>query len=324
MKPVKVGVLGCSQIARRLVLPAILETSLAKIVAVASQHNGMKLAEETAAPYHSEPLDSYDKLLDRSDIEAVYISLPSALQPQWVEKALLRKKHVLVEKKMAPTLAESERLVSLARQKGVRLLEGYMFRFHPQHHFVRENLRAEVGEVRSLEAHFGFTLDPKNFRWNPALRSDALNDVGGYPLCAVRFYFGDPEEIQSILFSNATGVVSRGSVMMRFSGGRVAHCTFGFDFAYRCEYRIWGTQGVLHVNRAFTTPKDMKPQIRLETDPKRTFDLPPANHFALMWESFLKSVRGAESLDYEAELLSQARLLERVRTEGAQTLLSAA
>ena len=65
-------------------------------------------------------------------IDAIYIPLPNSLHAEWVELALSRNLHVLVEKPLACTYKEVVKLNSIASKKNLVLLENFQFRFHRQ------------------------------------------------------------------------------------------------------------------------------------------------------------------------------------------------
>ncbi|RYY84687.1 MAG: Gfo/Idh/MocA family oxidoreductase [Chitinophagaceae bacterium] len=112
----KWGVLGAANIALRSVMPAILNIKENELVAIASRSQAS--ADAAAAPFGIAALGSYEALLDRSDIEAVYVPLPNSLHYEWVTKALEAGKNVLVEKSAFVSLEEAEKAVALAREAG--------------------------------------------------------------------------------------------------------------------------------------------------------------------------------------------------------------
>ena len=64
-----------------------------------------------------EAVHGYEALLDRDDIDAVYIPLPAGIHANWASQALLNDKHVLVEKPAAMDLREASLMASIARKK---------------------------------------------------------------------------------------------------------------------------------------------------------------------------------------------------------------
>src|SRR4051812_19238895 len=117
MSALRFGVLGTAGIARRRMLPALLAAPSVEPVAVASR--SLRSAEPVAAEFGLAPVEGYQALRDRDDIDAVYIPLPTGLHAEWVEAALAAGKHVLCEKALVPELATAEKLVARARAAGL-------------------------------------------------------------------------------------------------------------------------------------------------------------------------------------------------------------
>src|SRR5258707_4883195 len=123
MARVKLGVVGCANIARRSMIPAIkFLPDKFDLVAVASR------TEDKAALFAKEftckSVVGYDNLL-KEDIEAVYIPLPTGLHDEWINKALLAGKHVYAEKSVAYSYDATEGMVQNTKAKNLSLLEGF-------------------------------------------------------------------------------------------------------------------------------------------------------------------------------------------------------
>jgi len=129
------GILGAARINERL-MPAIVDASNSRLVAIASRRAGA--AAETLAKYAPQQqgvraYDSLDALLDDAEVEAVYLPLANHEHAEWTLRAVQRGKHVLCEKPMALTVPDIEAIEAAARQHKVVVLEGFMYRFHPQY-----------------------------------------------------------------------------------------------------------------------------------------------------------------------------------------------
>src|SRR5512137_154460 len=122
------GILGAARINERL-LPAIVEASNARLVAIASRRPGA--AAQTLAqyaPHHQQNVQTYDNLealLNDPDVEAVYLPLANREHAEWALRAIECGKHVLCEKPMALTVADIEAIKSAASQHKVTVMEGF-------------------------------------------------------------------------------------------------------------------------------------------------------------------------------------------------------
>ena len=137
------------------------------------------------AATHGAPVTgSYEELLARDDIDAVYISTVNTTHADLAVAALQAGKAVLCEKPVAPSTAELERVLSQAAASGLPFVEAYKHRFGP---FARALDAAvasrEVGTALQLVASFGFAAGQRTGRlFDPGLAGGAILDVGGYPV----------------------------------------------------------------------------------------------------------------------------------------------
>ncbi|MGK5729255.1 Gfo/Idh/MocA family protein [Streptomyces sp. URMC 124] len=264
--PVRLGLLGCADIALRRMLPAVERTEGIVLTAVAARDAAR--AERVAQQYGAEAAAGYAELLERDDVDAVYVPLPSSLHAEWTERALLGGKHVLAEKPMTLDAGETARLVELARSRGLVLMENFMFVHHPQHRRVRQLLdEGAIGELRTL--HAAFTIPPRpdgDIRYRADLGGGALFDVGVYPLRAAQLLLGPGLEVAGadLRTDPERGVDVAGSVLLARPDGVTAHLTFGMEHHYTSRYEVLGSAGRLRLDHAFTTPAGHRPVIAIE------------------------------------------------------------
>ena len=119
---IKVGILGCANIAKRSLIPAFAKHAAFEVVAIASRTP--EKASDLAAQYNCMACD-YDGLIIAPDVELIYCPLPTGLHHEWVKKALVAGKHVLCEKSLACNLSEAEDLVATARKNSRFLMESF-------------------------------------------------------------------------------------------------------------------------------------------------------------------------------------------------------
>ena len=315
--PIRIGVMGCANIARRSVIPAILAVPDLRLAGVASRTPDK--GREFARQFGCEHLGNYQNLLDHPHIDAIYMPLPPGLHAEWAAKALLAGKHLLIEKSLATSLPEAERLVALARRARLVMMENYMFQHHAQQAAVKNILRESLGEIRLFRATFCFPpLPAGNFRYDKSLGGGALYDAGGYPLKACQLFMGsDLAVLSACLNSNAAGVDVWGGAMLSASvrGACVPlQIAFGFDQYYQCGIEVIGQKGRLTTSRTFTASEGFAPSALLETpNRKQEIQLPADNHFQRILELFCQRIRTGDRSAADAENLCQARLQERVR-----------
>ncbi|MFE9674847.1 Gfo/Idh/MocA family protein [Streptomyces sp. NPDC006259] len=311
----RMGVLGCADIAVRRILPALVEHPSVRLVALASRDGAR--AERLAARFGCAAVTGYQALLDRDDINAVYVPLPPGMHHEWVTKALTAGKHVLVEKPLSTTYAQSVELVSMAARLDLALTENFMFLHHSQHEAVRAMV-GEIGELRVFSSSFGVPPpDPSSFRHDARLGGGALLDVGVYPLRAAQLHLaGELDVLGACLrVDEATGVDVAGSALLSTATGVTAQLDFGFQHSYRSVYALWGSRGRLSVPRAFTPPREHRPVVRLEQQDRLTDVTLPADHqVSNALDAFASAVSSDTVRASLGEaLLRQALLVEQVR-----------
>ncbi|SDI40704.1 Gfo/Idh/MocA family protein [Propionivibrio dicarboxylicus] len=243
---VRWGILGCARIARLQVIPAIMRCANAQLQAMASREPA-RLAEclTQFGPFTAHT--SYDALLADPAVDAVYLPLPNALHCEWAIKAMRAGKHVLCEKPLALNAAEAERMVAVAGECGVLLMEAFMYRYTDRVSKIRAVLDSGVlGDIRSINSTFRFLLDRVNtIKEQPELGGGALYDVGCYPLNLIGMIAQEEPIDTAVTCDQAHGVDVNLSAVLRYRSGLVASLHCGFNAFGRMHSEITGTQGTL-------------------------------------------------------------------------------
>lgn len=292
------GILGAARINERL-LPAISTAANAELVAIASRRPGA--AAETLAKYGPGPTEAmvYDRLEDLLDdpaVQAVYVPLANQEHAEWVIRAIHQGKHVLCEKPMALRVADIDAITQAARERGVTVMEGFMYRFHPQHQQVRALIDSGlIGEIRSVRSSFSFMMRPARLYRvdrDVAHGGGAMWDIGCYAIHTARMWFDTaPLAVTAMAHYSETGADLATSGILDFGGGRRAHFDFSFECSRRSEYEITGTLGSLKCPTVWQLPGD-RPEIQwwTEAGQRGVETPPPADHFRLEIEGFSEAV----------------------------------
>ena len=345
-KPIRFGVLGCSASAGRRTLPALRRLAGTEVTAVASRSRPR--ADRFAAEFDCLGVGA-DELLDRPDVDAVYLSVPTAERGEWAERTLRAGKHLLCEKPMTTSAADTRRLVGLAAERGLVLRENMAFVHHPQHAEVAALVASgRIGPVRAFHAEFRIPPPPPDERYDPEASTEAdtgagggaLLDVGVYPLRAAQLLLGPGVAVASATLSDADGdggasgtdrpgTAVGGQVMLVARGGALVHLEFGFEPARHSRYSLWGSTARLSVERAFTSPPSWRPRVRIDgPGGEERVDLAPADQCALALEEFTSAVRGEDpppsGPDPVAVLVETAELLDAVRERAVRVPVGAA
>lgn len=312
-KKINIGIMGCASIARRSMIPAILELpEIFKLVAVASRDH--EKAEEFGREFGCEAVVGYDNLINREDIDALYVPLPTGLHQEWISKSISKGKHVYAEKTFASDINQAKELVRAGRMKQLALMEGYMFLYHRQQITVKSMVEnGDIGQIRHYSGAFGFPpLPSTNFRYDPIMGGGVVMDAAGYPLRAAHYICGTELKVKaaSLYRERLSNCPLWGSAYLSNKEGLGASIAFGFDNSYRCEYEIWGSLGSIRLNRAYTAGPSFSAQIvKTVNGVSEVIDIGMDNHFKNAMLHFAFAIRNQnerESLYHDIIIQSSA------------------
>jgi predicted dehydrogenase len=204
------------------------------------------------------PCGSYEELLARKDIDAVYIPLPTGLRKEWVVRAAQAGKHVLCEKPCGTNADDLRAMLEACRQANVQFMDGVMFMHSARLPLIRQVLAEGklVGHLRRITTQFCFLGTESFMSENIRVSSDleplgCLGDLGWYN---IRFSLWTMQEqlptsvTGRILAQHGTGnkpVPIEFSGELFFQGGVSA----SFYCSFQTENQQWasvsGTRGSL-------------------------------------------------------------------------------
>jgi predicted dehydrogenase len=256
--------LGPAHIARKS-WKAIRNAGNSALVAVASRdpERARRFIEECQAdvPLMPRPAacGSYQELLARDDVDAVYIPLPTGVRKEWVLRAARAGKHVLCEKPCAVSGADLRAMLDACRENRVQFMDGVMFMHSGRLPLLRQTLDdgRSVGSVRRISSQFSFLASDDflttNIRASNVLEPlGCLGDLGWYNIRFSLWVMNEqlPQRIVGrLLAGHSPGagppVPMEFSGEMFFPGGASA----SFFCSYRTGNQQWanvsGTHGLL-------------------------------------------------------------------------------
>ena len=325
LNPLKFGIIGCSRIARKSVIPAILKSEFAELEIIGSRT--VEKSKEFSSEFNCKKNGTYDDVIFDDSINAVYISTPIGTHAELAMKAASAGKHVYCEKSATDSFTSAKEMVECSKNNNVRIMEGFMFRFHPQHKKVKELINNnKIGDLDSFYGSFGFPSFPEgDIRYNKELGGGFLNDSGCYPICASRMIFD--QEPLSVFYHNSidskTGVDVKGTSILTYKNNKTANITYANGNYYQAKYEVWGSEGVISLDRAYSVPSDFITKINLQYNIENTWEgrkneiikVEPTDHFLKMIDIFCMEINGNSklSINFEKELLNQAKVMEAHR-----------
>ncbi|MGB7816184.1 MAG: Gfo/Idh/MocA family oxidoreductase [Methylotenera sp.] len=296
----KWGILGAARVNERL-LPAIIEAPNSQLVAIASRRAGAaKATLEKYAPCYANSVTCYDDmdaLINDKNIEAIYCPMANEEHAEWALKAIDAGKHVLIEKPMATSVKDIDAIEAAAKKANVKVMEGFMYRFHPQHARVKEIVDSGlIGDVLSARASYSFLMKPaRMYRINRSMAQGggAMWDIGPYAIHSLRWCFSlEPKSIiaHAKLNEHGADIVTSGVLDFGLDAegrARFGHFDISFERSRKSEYEIIGSKGWVKCHAAWVFQNDV-PVISwaLEDGKYAEERFAPSNHFTLEIEHF--------------------------------------
>jgi predicted dehydrogenase len=224
------------------------------------------------APPSATAYGTYLDLVNDANTDIIYIATPHSHHYQHARLSLTAGKHILLEKPATVNAAQFAELQSLARSKGLFMMEALWTRFFPLSQFVVDTIRSgKLGAIKRVFADFSFNHDVErefglqHRMVNMDLAGGALLDLGIYSLTWVfmALYHAQVEEerkspgVMSVVSKYVTGADEQTSVLCDFGTGhgiattsiRVAS-TPNAEHNGQDDVRIQGTLGDLTVDYA--------------------------------------------------------------------------
>lgn len=311
MRTVRWGILGTGGIAHQFAR-GLRDTPDAEILAVGSrsEESAREFADAFEIPRH---YPSYEELAADPDVDVIYVATPHPFHEANVTLGLEAGKHVLCEKPMTVNAHQAERLISLAKDRGLFLMEGMWTRFLPLMERVREMISSgAIGEPRMLAVDFGFRapLDPSHRLFNPDLGGGALLDVGVYCVSLSSMVFGAPERITGLAHLGETGVDEQSAAILEHGDGRMSVISIAIRTATPHEAVIAGTEGRIKIHPEWWRPNALTVSRSGEED--ETIEVPyTGNGFSHEAAEVMRCVRAGE---LQSDVMPLRESLEISRT----------
>jgi predicted dehydrogenase len=313
-KTLRWAILGCARISRRGLIPGIQQSNSGSLELIASRRADAAAAwaREFQIPQH---VGSYESAIANPAIDAVYIPLANEEHAPFVKLAADAGKHILCEKPLALNANEAREMVNYCREKGVILMEAFMWRHQPRVQQLLEIVKqGRIGELKLVRSSFSFPIDMTDWRLDPARGGGALWDVGCYGVSTVRLFAGaEPVEIEGRARFSDRGVDLSLGATLKCNNGVLGVIDCSFEQPFRCFYELVGSTGYIEVPAAYL-PDESPIARHFDADGKLveqlTFD--GRNQYACMVDNFAASVESGSLIAPSEDGLSQMIAIDGV------------
>lgn len=268
---------------------------------------------------------SYTDLAADPDIDAVYIGVIQTKHLEVSSLMLRSGKAVLCEKPLCINVKETQKLLNVARENKVFLMEAIWSRFFPVYKELGRRIKAgEIGEVVQVIVSFGRNLLHFNRLLTKETGGGATLDIALYPIQLTSFVMGGERPLKILAGGhlNEHGVDEIISASLVYSKGRVASISASLKVDLPSEAHIIGTKGTIKIPCPVWCPEHLEgPSGNFEallpkTGEKFNYD----NSQGLMYEAMevrrcLKEGLLESPGVSHAESLTIATIMEAVRTQ---------
>lgn len=261
-KRIGYALVGLGKIAQGSVLPAFANTKRAKLVALVSRDR--KKAARLARKFAAESVyssDEYAACLANPEVSAVYVATPPGDHAHLTIAGAQAGKHVLCEKPLAATSAQSAAMVEACRKNSVLLMTAYRKYYEPSATYLKQLIRTgKLGRIDAIHTAFselyfpgvsqGWLVDPKLAGGGP------LMDLGVYCVNTTRWLVDEnPSEVSAQAWvrdaANFREVEEGISFRLRFPGGLTVVGSSTYGAALSSFIFVQGTKGWASLAPAF-------------------------------------------------------------------------
>ena len=253
---IKFGLIGCGDIARKRVAPALRDSAVCELTAISRAQ--AQLAESFAKEFGASHFYAeWCDLLRDKEVQAVYIATPVDLHAEQTIAAAEAGKHVLCEKPMALNVSECDRMLEACRRAGVKLGIAYYRHFYPGIRRAKEIIQSgEIGNpvVVQMNAFEWFAPEPSHPRaWllkRELSGGGPMFDFGCHRLEVLLDLFGSVRHVKAITSNShfKREVEDVGVVTLRFENGTCATVTVAHSANEPQDtFDIFGSHGSIHI-----------------------------------------------------------------------------
>jgi predicted dehydrogenase len=258
MGDIRWGILGTGGIAHTFAKELLDDEHSIAAVGSRTRDRAEEFADEFDIPM---AYGSYDELVADDDVDIVYVATPHPEHAANAEAALHAGKHVLVEKPFTLNAREAQRVVDLAAERGLLVLEAMWTRFLPHVGRIREIIaEGSLGEVRGFRADHMQLLpsDPRHRINALELGGGALLDLGVYPISFASMLLGEPQSVQASARFGRTGADAGTDTVFGYGDRALAVTRCASDLRGANTATINGTDARIEIDSVWYTPTNFR------------------------------------------------------------------
>jgi predicted dehydrogenase len=253
------AVVGLGEIAQRFVLPAFARAGdISRVVAIVSSDRARAQAIATELRATAYGYDEFHQCIQRGDVNAVHLTLPTAMRCEYAVEAARAGVHVLCEPPMAITADECRRMIRTCQTNRVKLMVAYPGPFQPATQKALELVRGgHLGPLKTFGSDYVLRVDEDDAgRLQHRLGGGTVYHLGSDCINTARSMFGgEPAQVMAMTARTSRrygGDVDEGAVaLIRFPDDRLAHFHTSFGEEPLAGFTLFGEEGWLRLTEAY-------------------------------------------------------------------------
>jgi glycerol-3-phosphate cytidylyltransferase len=243
-KIVRLGIIGSGRIAARFA-PEVKYVSGTNLEGVYNPNieSSKKFAQKFELKFFTNDLETFFEKID-----AVYIASPHNTHYEYILKALENGKHVLCEKPMVLNTGQAVQAYSMAKEKGLILLEGIKTAYSPGFlQLLGIAKSGKIGQIRDVEACFTKLVSGDVRELRAEENGGSVTELASYPLLAIIKLLGtDYKDFRFETFVDKEGVDLYTKIYLRYDNS-ISVAKVGLGVKSEGHLMISGTQGYIYV-----------------------------------------------------------------------------
>lgn len=246
--PIRWGILGAGGIARKFATDVRATGASVTAIGSRSLEKAQKFAADFDIPGAS---GSYEELVARDDVDAVYVATPHSEHRDNALLVIGAGKHVLMEKAFTRNAVEAREVILAAGEAGVFAMEAMWARFLPHMTAARTLVKeGAIGKVQQVVADHCQPLTHVQRLVDPELGGGAMLDLGVYPLSFIHSLLGVPDSIVTRGTLQSSGCDASSTTALNY-GDTITVATT--SMMTKSPNRAWigGTEGYIDFDRQF-------------------------------------------------------------------------
>ena len=204
---------------------------------------------------------SYEDVVQRDDVDAIYIATPPSLHKEHALQCLNAKKPVLIEKPFALNASEALEIQAAAKANDVFCMEAMWTRFTPLMRKIKaEADNGDLGSIKMLTGRFCLAeaASENNHLFKKESGGGALLDRAVYPLSLAVYLMGKPDKITGLLNIGNSGVDEQAAISLAWNSGCIAQFEASLLANANNNFAISGTKKTLELAAPVYRPFQMK------------------------------------------------------------------